>query len=231
MKTESLPPYSVRHSRRARNVLLRILPDSGLEVVVPHGFDARRVPEVVAGRLPWIERHLRRLAETGPRSHRLPTVLDLPAAGLSYTLHTLDAPDAPSLTENAGRLLLKGGDEAARLEALRGFVRRKARAVLPQWMLRLGMETGLVPSAVRIRRQRTRWGSCSRAGVINLNCKLLFLPAPLAEQVLVHELCHLRHPDHSSRFWALVERLRPGGRDLERDLRQSGRHVPAWMED
>lgn len=231
MKTHSLPPYSVRHSRRARNVLLRILPDAGLEVVVPAGFDARRVPEVVAGRLPWIERHLRRLAQAGPRAHDLPAILDLPAAGLSYSVHVLDAPGTPRLTENAGRLLVKGGDEAARLEALRGFVRRKARAVLPQWILRLGMETGLVPSAVRIRRQRTRWGSCSRTGVISLNCKLLFLPAALAAQVLIHELCHLRHPDHSPRFWALVERLRPGGRDLERGLRQSALHVPAWMED
>lgn len=230
MNERPLPPFTVRVSRRARNVLLRLAPGSGLEVVVPPGFDRRLVPAVVAGKLPWIERTLRRAA-LAPASAppALPETLDLPAVQLSYSVHALDAPGPAKLTENAGRILLRGGDLDSRLTLLRGFVRDLARRLLTPWLRDLGRPAGLAPAGVRVRSQKTRWGSCSRAGVISLNSRLLFLPRELAEQVLVHELCHLRQMNHSARFWALVERLRPGGRALERELPAAFRNLPSWL--
>ncbi len=230
MKERPLPSYTVRISRRARNVLLRLAPGSDLEVVVPPGFDRRLVPAVVAGKLPWIERTLRRVAATpaaAPPS--LPESLDLPAVGLRFSVHALDAPGPARLTENAGRILLRGGDLDSRIMLLRGFVRDLARRLLTPWLRELGREAGVNPAGVRVRSQKTRWGSCSRAGIISLNSRLLFLPRELAEQVLVHELCHLRHMNHSARFWAMVERLRPGGRDQERRLPAAFRGLPSWL--
>ena len=230
MNERPLPPYTVRVSRRARNVLLRLAPDSCLEVVVPPGFDHRLVPAVVAGKLPWIERTLRRAAASpasAPPS--LPETLDLPAVNLSYSVHALDTPGPARLTENAGRILLRGGDLDARLMLLRGFVRDQARRHLTPWLRDLAREAGVSPAGVRIRSQKTRWGSCSRDGVISLNSRLLLLPRELAEQVLVHELCHLRHMNHSARFWTMVERLRPGGQALERRLPAAFRDMPSWL--
>lgn len=66
---------------------------------------------------------------------------------------------------------------------------------------------------------RVRWGSSSRKGSINLNTALLFVPAPLLHYVIVHELMHQKHPDHSSRFWTAMEEILPGGRDLSRKLK------------
>lgn len=74
------------------------------------------------------------------------------------------------------------------------------------------------PRRVSIRDQRLQWGSCSSAGAINLNWRLMLTPGELADYVIVHELCHLRHLDHSARFWALVSEVIPDHQRRRRDL-------------
>jgi predicted metal-dependent hydrolase len=73
-----------------------------------------------------------------------------------------------------------------------------------------------------IRDQRTRWGSCSAEGAIAINWRLLLAPDGILDYVVWHEACHLAVLDHSPRFWALLERHRPGYRDERRWLRRNG---------
>jgi len=73
---------------------------------------------------------------------------------------------------------------------------------------------------VRIGRQRTRWGSCSKAGNLNFNYKLFFLPQKMADYVIVHELCHLEEFNHSRDFWNLVSRTFPDYREIIRELKK-----------
>ncbi len=79
------------------------------------------------------------------------------------------------------------------------------------------------------RGQKTVWGSCSSKKNINLNYKLLFLPARLVRYVLVHELCHIVHLDHSRRFWALVEQYEPDYARLKKELRHADHYMPEWI--
>jgi predicted metal-dependent hydrolase len=101
-------------------------------------------------------------------------------------------------------------------------LRAQAARELPPQLLALAQRHGLTVKAVSIRNQRSRWGSCSARGHIALNFRLLLMPADVREYILVHELMHLRQPNHSIRFWRLVEAACPGFRAAERWLKQHG---------
>ena len=106
--------------------------------------------------------------------------------------------------------------EKARIEELR----RAAKADLPGRIERLARQTGLRYAKMTVRAARTKWGSCSGKGNISLSLFLMTLPEHLRDFVIIHELCHTVHHDHSLRFHALVDRL-VGGREklLVRELR------------
>jgi predicted metal-dependent hydrolase len=88
-------------------------------------------------------------------------------------------------------------------------LRERAKRELPSRLRELAAEHGLAVTRISVRNQRSRWGSCSRAGHICLNWRLIQMPDGVRDYVLVHELMHLRRMDHSPRFWKLVARACP----------------------
>ncbi len=101
------------------------------------------------------------------------------------------------------------------VEALRAVV----HARLAYWSGVYGIRHG----TVSIRKQKTRWGSCSRAGNLNFNYRLAFLTERVRDYVIVHELCHIKEHNHSPRFWALVARAFPDYAALRAQLRRGYR--------
>ena len=81
---------------------------------------------------------------------------------------------------------------------------------------------GVVVRRISVRDQRTRWGSCSARGTLSFNWRLVLAPHEVLDYVVVHELCHLREQNHSPRFWALVEELRPDYRAQKQWLKRHG---------
>lgn len=79
---------------------------------------------------------------------------------------------------------------------------------------------GFTYNNVTIRRQKTRWGSCSRDGNLNFNAKIIHLPPHLADYVIVHELCHVKEMNHSDRFWNLVAQVLPDHKERRREIRK-----------
>jgi predicted metal-dependent hydrolase len=77
-------------------------------------------------------------------------------------------------------------------------------------------------SALTIRNQRTRWGSCSSSGAMSFNWRLLLGPEEVLDYVVWHEACHLVHHDHSRRYWALLAKHRPSYREPQRWLSANG---------
>ncbi len=130
--------------------------------------------------------------------------------------------------DDGGRLLVSANDVEAR-HLLRRWLAASARRILTPQVERIAGETGLRPAAVSIRRQRTRWGSCTTRRQVNLNCAALFLTEALVEYLIVHELCHLRHMNHSRKFWSLVGTIVPDVRAREAALAASWNAVPGWV--
>lgn len=79
---------------------------------------------------------------------------------------------------------------------------------------------GFAYKRIAIRNTRRSWGSCSELGNLNFNYKIIFLPQPLAEYVIVHELCHLREMNHSRAYWSHVGSILPDYRDRRRVLKR-----------
>jgi predicted metal-dependent hydrolase len=233
-----LPAYAVRESSRARHVRLTVNARDGLVVVVPHRYPRRRISYIVEQRREWIERALERVREQrearAAERRDPPSSVEFAGIGESWRVEYVATPTAGvRACARAGAVRLTGAvaDTDAVFAALRRFGRSRAAAVLPRMLDALSAEQHLPYSAVRVRSQRTRWGSCSARGSINLNWTLAFLPPDLARHVMLHELVHTLQLDHSPRFHALLAERAPDAKRLAAELGAGWRHVPGWASD
>ena len=103
-----------------------------------------------------------------------------------------------------------------------------AREVLSAVAEEEAPQLGVAYSRIRIGDQRSLWGSCSARGTLSFSWRLVLAPLEVLDYVVVHELCHLHVPNHSKRFWSLVERSRPGWRDQREWLREHGPELLAF---
>jgi predicted metal-dependent hydrolase len=114
------------------------------------------------------------------------------------------------------------GDDADLRPAVERRLRDIAGTVLPDRLGRLAQERGLPSGTVKVRNQRSRWGSCSTRGSIALNWRLIQMPDDVSDYIILHEIAHRRHGNHSARFWREVDALCPWWKSAEKWLRQYG---------
>ena len=110
-----------------------------------------------------------------------------------------------------------------------GEARRAVRELVEVVADEEAAELGVGYARIQVRDQRTRWGSCSTRGTLSFNWRLALAPFAVLDYVVVHELCHLREPNHSRRFWSLVESRRPGWREQREWLRRHGAELLAFQ--
>lgn len=221
--------YEVRRSERAGRKRIEVTP-GGVEVIVPADVAEEDVQRFVDSRRRWlhdkteeVREEVERLKGRTPEGFHSGAKVLFRGRYLKLRVESADG-DEPSLTyrtafhvrvprglspekrEEAARALVEAWLEDRLAEDARSVVRRR------------GASHGLEPSGIRIKDQRTLWGSCGRDGVIRLDRKLARVPRPVFEYVVVHELCHLRHRDHSPGFWGLVKRVLPDYEERKRWL-------------
>ena len=230
--------YSMRRSPRARYPGLKYSRREGLEVIVPRGmrFSRADAEKLLSENRAWIERCRRKLSQIPlPERTRLPETVESPALDRTWRLEKRAEKGKRSVRLEVGEgvLLFRGALDRTdlALEVLRRFLKETTRREIGPRLARLARETGLTYERVSVRGQKTRWASCSTKGTISLNYKLLFLPPELVDYVLLHELCHTAHMNHSREFWKLVERFSPAYREREKELRRAAALLPAWTLD
>ncbi len=106
---------------------------------------------------------------------------------------------------------------------------KEARRVLTARCAYYAPLVGVRYGRISIRHQKTKWGSCSSKGNLNFNCLLMLTPEPVRDYVVVHELCHRKHMNHSPAFWAEVERVLPDYRDSRKWLKTHGRELMLYI--
>ena len=208
--------YQVRRSDRARRVRVTVDATRGVEVVLPRRAPEREAAAAIRELRPWIERRVAELARAqaavAARGETVPY--------LGRTLALVSEPGRTRVTRRGDVLFVPAGDGLR--PALERWYRRSARDEIAPRLDRACALTGVPYSRLTIRGQRTRWASCSRAGAMSFNWRLLLAPETVLDYVVWHEVCHLEVMDHSPRFWGLLAGRSPGYRAQLRWLRAHG---------
>jgi predicted metal-dependent hydrolase len=225
--------WSIRRSARATRLSARVHRDGRVDIVVPARAPPYLVAEFVERHRQWIETKSAEARRAAPLPEAFPPAsIALSAFGESLRVHRSAGEGPPRLRRGADGLLRVQGniaDPKLLARALQRWLMAQARLQLGVMLQSVAEEHGFQYNGLSIRRQRTRWGSCSSRRVINLNVCLVFQPPDVVRYVLIHELAHTLHMNHSSSFWATVARCCPNWQQLDRKLLQGWRAVPRWV--
>ncbi len=222
------------HHPRARRVTLRVEHDGELVLTAPRHVSRAALERLVSARQDWIASTRQRLAQAcsrrDPETSALnPARIKLPAIDEQWQVEYLAGRRAEVIA--AGRLIRLPEaecklDTAHRLQA---WLKQRARQTLVPRVDELATRFGIRFEQVSIRNQRSRWGSCSATGRLSLNARLLFCTPQACDYVLIHELVHIEHPNHSPRFWQRVEQLCPHYRESMASLKTVWQELPDWV--
>lgn len=224
------PQYSIRKHKRAKYIKLRAHARRGLEITIPYRYKLHDVSALLEENKEWILKQLSQLPLS--REIELPTIIHCHALNEQWQVHYLQSDARMQLIARPTRELVMVGDvrdkDVCRSLLLR-WVRNHAKKYLTTELQKISDETGLQYSRVTIRSQQSVWGSCTAKKSINLNDRLLFLPNEIVRYVIIHELCHTQHLNHSLAFWNLVATFDPAWRSHRRELREASRYLPGWI--
>ena len=224
-------PYQIRRSARRRTIAISIDPKEGLVVYSPLRVNVEGLQEFLQEKARWILRHAERLEAARDRN---PTLTwehggNIPYRGGQVQLR-VEPGAARFAVHLAGEILtvqtppeagLVPDAESVRVPVVR-WLRGQAAAEVEARVRVYQEQVNAVPRTIRVRDQKRRWGSCSAHGALNFNWRLILAPAEVLDYVVVHELCHLKELNHSTRFWEWVGRVLPDYRDPRGWLRHNG---------
>ncbi|MEM7053114.1 MAG: SprT family zinc-dependent metalloprotease [Pseudomonadota bacterium] len=232
--------YRIRRHPNARRVTLKVHPDQSLEVVAPPRLSRRWIERFLHERADWIEAAQTRVSQQqklrpAELDDPFPGRIELPAIGSSLNVRYDEQGIRTSLRWDDKDALLIAGPKtpdavkAGLIHALKSIAKNRLEPQLHA----LADQYGLSVSHVSWRNQKTRWGSCRRVaanvGRISLNIRLLLLPPASARYVLVHELAHIEHPNHSAAFWQCVEHMQADYREHQQAIKRASLNLPCWI--
>lgn len=227
----SKPCYQLRISARAKHARITIKPSRQIEVVLPLGMAKSEADKLVLQQQQWISRTLMRMQQQAPVMEKaLPANIELLAIGEKIQVVYVENRKEALIWKQEVLQLSVCADEVAVPELLRYWLKIYAKEYLPDLLKKVAADMQVDYRVVSVRLQKTRWGSCSMRGNISLNAKLLLLPSEVVRYVLVHELAHLKHMNHSAAFWHYVEKFEPDYRERRGELRRFSMGLPRWTQ-
>ncbi|WOF16709.1 M48 family metallopeptidase [Methanoplanus sp. FWC-SCC4] len=191
--------------RPVKNIRISVLPDKTIKVVAPPGFD---VNSVLNEKKAWILKHVRQISENTPCSLNDDKFL---IYGIYYDICGGDS------------CRIDFQDEVIFYSSpsdLENYLKERLKNDLTPRLDYFSEDMGVSYNRYSVKKQKTRWGSCSSKGNLNFNLRLIGLPPHLRDYVIVHELAHLKEMNHSRSFWSVVENHCPLYRDHRKELKK-----------
>lgn len=212
--------YQITRSAR-RSVGLKI-DANGLTLQLPGRFPLRDLDAILLQKSDWIFDRLAAMQARKPMPVVAGSQLDWLGEPRRLVL------GAKRSDVGADHLQLAASTDEQIPPALTRLMQREARRFLGERLQQWAERLHLQPSRMKLSGAKSRWGSCTSAGAIRLNWRLMQAPIPVIDYVIIHELCHLREMNHSPRFWALVEVACPDWKVKRAWLKEHGARYFTW---
>lgn len=228
---KDLVTYHIRTSKRVKHIQWRFTPLRGLELIVPPHFKTEKANYYFEQHRAWIEKIVEKHKLHVSQTIHLPDKIQLIAFEQAWLIRYVPTCfKKVKLYHHAGELVLTCSQNTLETgkKLLQKWLNQQAHRILIPILDQLSQQTHLHYEKISFRRMSSRWGSCDKKKSLSLNVHLLFLPLPLIHHVMIHELCHLKHMNHSERFWSLVAKFDANYLQHRKSLKSAHQFVPGW---
>ena len=211
--------FEIKRGTRKKTVAIEVNSASGVTVLAPEDLNEEKILEFVGKKAEWIIERQRKIGNCNSglakdfvsgeafsylgKEYRLKIIRETSekVGKCEFENGRFRIEIAPNLTEGKRKIEVK--------EALLAWYLKKAEEKIRGRIQYYSSQVGRKPEFIEIKSQKKRWGSCSGAGVVRFNWKIIMAPLSIFDYVIVHELCHLIYPHHSPHFWQKVQSILP----------------------
>lgn len=225
-----LGPVYLKKNSRSKRITLRVKTDASIVVTLPQSVAYQAGEKMLNLHIDWVKEQVSKAKQqqqaqwlswnsTFQLRHKQVLLKPCTESQLSVVYKnqqiTIFIPNTWDLTH--------AGLQEKLQELLIELFREEAKQYLPQRTRQLAASKGIAIGHVRVKNVKTRWGSCSSKGNINLSLYLMLLPDKAIDYVIMHELAHIKHQNHSAAFWQHLEQLLPGALQLDQEMKNYSR--------
>ncbi|MGE4283843.1 MAG: M48 family metallopeptidase [Clostridia bacterium] len=214
--------------KKRKTLEIRIEPPNVVTVIAPMGLSEQKVLEQVKTKSRWIVRKLSEVKDIKYKPIKKEFVNGevFMYLGLNYRLQIVIEPTVSkpivSLTDDKFVISTSTTDEAILYKVMEQWYRSKAQEKIGERVAYYSHKLNKTPKNIKIKEQKKRWGSCSSLGNLNFNWKCIMAPASVLDYLVVHEMCHLFHMNHSKDFWNMVASILPDYKQRKEWLKKHG---------
>lgn len=212
---------------RSKRITLKVKTDGQIVVSLPKSIPYRSAEPILYQNIAWIKQQLEKAKST--QKTKLLTYES--RFQIREKVLSIEASEAEKLSVKGTATEIKilvpqtwdvesTFIQASLQDLIAEILRVEAKHYLPQRTRLLAAQKGILINNIRIKKVKTRWGSCSSKSNINLSLYLMLLSDALIDYVILHELAHIKHQNHSAAFWNHLENLLPGAKQLDKQLNQ-----------
>jgi predicted metal-dependent hydrolase len=216
--------YSLKRSYRAKYIRLEIHRQTGLTIFIPRFYKISELSDLIQRKKLWIIKKLNEININHVKISEKETHdgLNLHYLGKSIKLKTQSNREFPESIVLTGNTLIFNHhrSNSGLGQVIEAWYRQQAEIIIKRKAGELCKDMNVTFNKLTIRKVRTRWGSCSQKGNLNFNWKLILVPEPVIDYIIIHELAHLKEMNHSQRFWNLVTRYCPQWRQHKKWLEE-----------
>jgi predicted metal-dependent hydrolase len=227
--------YSIRRSQRVKNTRLVVTPDK-IEVVAPPSVSERKIHAFVKSKQDWVivardkvVENKQSIKKQRPDSYTDGVIVPYKGQDIALRLKPEKANSLKIEANNQELNLYLPSQFIANNEFIRqtliDWLKAQALKAVEECVGQYAQKYSLHPRFIRIKTQKSRWGSCGIHNDININWLLILAPTEVLEYVVIHEICHIKERNHSARFWRLVEAHLPEYQKQRNWLKKNGHNL------